>query len=82
MKTVTVKYRAGHSYDFTYEKIDQFFCPSCGSKEHMWVETSGGDYYEGSQYVCTNCNNRHHLDHSGLPASEDEDFQVIKQLKG
>jgi transposase-like protein len=48
-----VKYELGHSYRETYVKTE-WFCPACGNQA-VWVEKSGGDYYEGPRHVCTSC---------------------------
>lgn len=72
-KTVTVKYDAGHSYDFDYKK-EVMFCPNCGKRE-IWVECSDGDYYMGPQHVCSNC------DFSFCMPSAGRNDQIAIQLK-
>lgn len=51
--SLKVKYKAGHSYDKTFEKVAEF-CPHC-AKPEVWMETSGEDYYVGANYICIAC---------------------------
>jgi predicted RNA-binding Zn-ribbon protein involved in translation (DUF1610 family) len=51
--TFTNHYRAGHSYDERWATTD-YHCPACGEKK-VWENQSGGDYYVGTQLICTAC---------------------------
>ena len=53
-KTITINYRAGHSYDETWGLAPDMFCPHCG-KHGVWIEQSPGDYYVGQQHICMEC---------------------------
>lgn len=78
-KRVTIKYKLGHSYVFTYEKTD-LYCPSCG-KQKVWVEQGSGDYYVGAEYVCTSCTASFHLPTLGSNDKSYTGEQMIKQLR-
>ncbi len=52
--TVKIRFKAGHSYTFTYKKDKDLFCPQCGQKE-VWVEQGEGDYYFGESHLCISC---------------------------
>lgn len=63
-KTITVDYYSKHGdrYDWTHsiksewEKQDEInFCPNCGVQGHIWEELGEGDYYQGPEYICSNC---------------------------
>jgi len=43
-----------HHYWEEYEKTD-YYCPNCG-KRTVWENRDIGDYYEGSDLVCSECN--------------------------
>jgi DNA-directed RNA polymerase subunit RPC12/RpoP len=53
-KTVTINYKAGHSYQESWETDGELHCPHCGKRE-VWVNCNGGDYYVGEQYLCAAC---------------------------
>ena len=74
-KIVTVKYPAGHSYEFTMKFDDELFCPNCGNKG-IWFEDGTGDYYEGVSHYCTSCS----FDFT-MPSFGKADEQIINQLK-
>lgn len=42
-----------HSYNETWEKTS-LYCLNCGKRE-VWMDTDGGDYYQGDSYLCTVC---------------------------
>lgn len=59
-------------------KKTNYFCPFCGSNEHMYNDITGpGDYYDGTVTYCLKCNSAHYLDNSApindfckIPATE------------
>ena len=53
VRTVTVRYPAGHSRTSDWKKAEMF-CPNCG-KTGVWYEDDEGDYYLGKEYVCLDC---------------------------
>lgn len=52
--TLSVLYRAGHSYVETWAHEPDAFCPRCG-KPTVWVEQSEGDFYVGATHCCSTC---------------------------
>lgn len=50
---MTIRYKAGHSYDEEWQRVETF-CPNCG-KQEVWMETGPGDYYEGAGFLCVAC---------------------------
>ena len=50
---------------YDVEKDDAIFCPNCGAKE-VYVANGKGDYYEGPQHFCKNCNNSFTLPSCGV----------------
>lgn len=77
-KKVTIKYELGHSYDFIYEKSN-LYCPVCG-EQAIWEEQGNGDYYEGVNYSCVNCDASFTLP-SLSKNDTTEGKQLIEQLK-
>ena len=75
------EYPNSHHYIEEYAKT-QYYCPNCG-KQEVWNEVGEGDYYLGSDYVCTECNFLLHLDSSGKvgPYCMSNVLGIIKQLK-
>ena len=67
---------SSHHYWEEYSFDLSYYCPSCGSKG-MWIEQGPGDYYLGSDYVCTKCTKSASLVHSGDQTKPD----IIEQLK-
>lgn len=51
--SLEVKYELGHSYHETWTQTS-FRCPNCG-EQAVWVNTGGGDFYEGPQHICSDC---------------------------
>ena len=76
---VTVKYKAGHSYQYRYEQFEECFCPSCGEKS-VWYETGPGDYEQGPTHVCIDCNSSFTLPQGTGEPRYTED-QVVEQIK-
>lgn len=79
IKHVTIKYEAGHSYDYTYEKSD-LYCPECG-KQEVWIEQGLGDYYEGVGHECTHCGASFTMPTLYTGEHGDEGNQLLKQLR-
>jgi len=75
---VTIEYRT-HHYVKTYVKC-VLFCPNCG-KQEVWEELGGGDYYLGVDYVCTNCDASHCLDHTGTGGDSPDITRQIRDGK-
>jgi DNA-directed RNA polymerase subunit RPC12/RpoP len=67
-----------HKYSETWEPED-IFCPRCGHKK-VWVNTDGGDYYVGEQYLCTNCNSTFHLPSGVNISNSEQDKQRVAKL--
>lgn len=79
-KRVSVKYKLGHTYSFTYEKT-KYHCPNCGAK-NVWADSCGGDYYVGESHFCVDCSSKFYLPHGAFVVTDSEDLQIIDQLKG
>jgi len=75
-----VKYKAGHSYQHTYEKCE-LFCPECGVQQ-VWQEQSEGDYYVGETYVCLGCEVQFTIQGPTLISGSDESVkQILSALR-
>lgn len=78
MKTFSVKYELGHSYEETWDK-SEYFCPHCGKNE-VWEQQGDGDYYQGVTYLCISCGGIFHLPQRPRPENW-QDQQRIAELK-
>lgn len=47
------EYPGSHHYIDEFEKC-ALYCPGCGHRE-VWEERGIGDYYLGSEFVCSHC---------------------------
>lgn len=79
MITVLTKYETGHSRESEWEKGD-LYCPSCGARE-VYEEQSGGDYYQGADYLCIKCTAVFTIQGPYLTESKDERWQTIEQIQ-
>lgn len=79
-KTITINYKAGHSYEETWELSGELFCPHCGKRD-VWVEQSGGDYYVGQQHLCSECRWTFYLP-TIAEANDENDQQRLAKLSG
>lgn len=69
-----------HSYDESWEPTP-YYCPHCG-KRTVWHEMSGGDYYVGEQYLCTNCAASFELPSGAEPREDHEqDTQRLAAIR-
>ena len=52
-----VDYLDNHGHCMYSEELEktELFCPNCG-KKGVWVEKNEGDFYNGPNYVCIECN--------------------------
>lgn len=65
-----------HHYIEESERDNDQFCPTCGVQGQLW-RASAGDYYLGSETICTACGNSNYLDNGGNVG----DPKIIEQLK-
>jgi len=75
---VILEFKGSHHYEQDYRKSDMY-CPSCGEKD-IWENEGHGDYYLGTDYICTACESSHALDHSSKIETEAY-TAVVRQLK-
>lgn len=69
-----------YKYITEFELESVLYCPNCGKSGYLYRECGEGDYYQGSIYLCINCNNSHHLDSCNCTV-DDVDLDTIKQIK-
>jgi hypothetical protein len=50
---VEIKYELGHTYKEQWAPSG-YCCPSCGGRQ-TWEEQGVGDYEQGSQFLCAEC---------------------------
>lgn len=74
---VILEFKNSHHYEREYEKTE-YYCPLCG-KQDIWEEQGPGDYYQGPDYLCVNCNSSHSLIHSS--GCEGACANVASQIK-
>ena len=79
---VTVGYKLGHSYDFTYYHDNTMYCPLCGWRS-VWVEEDLGDVEQGPNHICIACGGAFALPYADV--REDKPYlpetQIIAQIK-
>lgn len=68
-----------HHYMSEYAKTG-FYCPLCGARD-VWREQGAGDYYMGSDHVCTACGSQSFLDGSHECANEVRYMNIVEQLR-
>lgn len=73
--TVTVKYPAGHSYDFAYART-RWHCPFCGKVEVFAHDTMT----DGEHSVCLACGEDFYWS-AGAGSGEDKTRQIVEQIK-
>lgn len=78
-KTITINYRAGHSYDETWTLDGELYCPNCG-KQEVWVEQGPGDYYVGEGHLCGACRCTFRLPTLRDPGTDEYDDQRAAKL--
>jgi len=82
MKKIIIKYdELGHISEEQWELLEDCYCSNCGKKGHVWQDQSGGDYYEGCQAICINCNSTSY-EPEMYSINDDKDLQRVSQLKG
>ena len=81
MIEATVKYPAGHSYTFQYEKDEDIYCPNCGREGHVWCERGLGDYYVGPSYYCGACTYSFTIQCGGVIKRDSHYFSIIKAIR-
>jgi hypothetical protein len=74
---VTKDYKT-HQIEETYCKDENLYCPNCG-KQEVWYENGLGDYYQGVEHLCLNCEYEFYLPIIGK--TNEQGKQVIKQIK-
>jgi len=71
-----------HSYDETWELDDDMYCPGCGTQGSVWSAMSG-DYYAGSQNICSKCGFQCYNLSEGYRIDKDiQDRQRLELLRG
>ena len=73
----------GEAYNPCKEKWKEtdYFCPCCGKKGMMRPnDDDGGDYYQGSRYLCTFCRATAHLDSTHVFTDDEIDAQRASLL--
>lgn len=67
-----------HKYSETWA-ITEWHCPKCGKVE-VWEEQSGGDFYVGTQLICSACTFTFHMPHGHEIGTDDADRQRLEKL--
>lgn len=75
MKVIN-EYENSHHYIEHWFRTVNYHCPNCGDKNNLFVNDTG-DYYIGSEYICTSCGKSSYLDQCGSAAKE----SIVEQLK-
>jgi predicted RNA-binding Zn-ribbon protein involved in translation (DUF1610 family) len=74
--SVSVKYPAGHSYDFPYAATD-YFCPFCG-KQDVYAEDK--PWSDDEKNVCIACGEDFTWS-AGVGAGDSTTRQVVEQIR-
>lgn len=74
------EYPNSHHYLEEYNLDESLFCPGC-SKATVYVEQSGGDYYEGPEHICISCDSTFSLPRGPDKTKEPNTLGIIEQLK-
>lgn len=77
--TFTNHYKAGHSYEETWETTD-VYCPDCG-KQSVWHDCGGGDYYVDEEHICIACAYTFHLPYSHPIGDDHNGLQRLRALR-
>ena len=79
-----VKYYNGegiqtHFYTENWSKTE-YYCPNCG-RQYVWEEDGEGDYYVGSQLMCTCCGVEFNLPSGASTSKYNQDLQRLAHLR-
>lgn len=63
-----------------FEKLDNYYCPSCGKRDTIWLDNDSDDYYTGCTAYCIECNHSGNDIHLYEQGDRSMIYQIMRQI--